>query len=366
MQNLASQATQDRETNQAQIRLLQEHLAHLRQTQPTPFSSNDQNESMTSANIPIPPVYVPHASTETPLPESPPQARKKPLLPDPPKFVGTKTTFRAWLLEMRNKLRVDGHLMGRQPDQFAYIFSRLERTPQNMTIAFMERGGSDGNHNPNQYLEYLESCYGDPNIQSRAIDRLQKLAQKNAESFSSFLPKFERELADGGGSEWTDQAKVSWLKGALNPTIKKTLVGIYPIPTRYPDYVKLLQTVGSQLEGLDTGRNSTSSWRRSTTPPRNADRPDQMEWEPTRIQRMIQQDNEQLQGKRAKWVSREEMIARRKEGRCMRCGRSGCNVGACPLSPATRPKTHINQSRPVLETETEAQYEDSDEESLKE
>ena len=49
---------------------------------------------------------------------------------------------------MRNKLVVDGQMLGPLTDQFAYIYSRLEKTPQNMTIAFVERGGIDGSYNP--------------------------------------------------------------------------------------------------------------------------------------------------------------------------------------------------------------------------
>ena len=76
---------------------------------------------------------------------------------------------------MKNKLAVDGPAIGTQADQFAYVYSRLERTPQNMTIAFVEKGGVDGSRDPNQYLTYLDGCYGDPNAQARAIDRLQTI-----------------------------------------------------------------------------------------------------------------------------------------------------------------------------------------------
>ena len=48
-------------------------------------------------------------------------------------------------------------------DRFAYIFSRLEKTPQSMTVAYIERGRNNSLYNPTAYLAYLYSCYGDPN-----------------------------------------------------------------------------------------------------------------------------------------------------------------------------------------------------------
>jgi hypothetical protein len=64
-----------------------------------------------------------------------------------------------------------------------------------------------------------------------------------------------------------------------------------------------------------------------------------MDWEPStaRINQAVLQDNESLRGKRAKWVTKEEMAARRREKRCLRYSRTGYQVERCPLEPARRP-----------------------------
>jgi hypothetical protein len=117
---------------------------------------------------------------------------------------------------MRNKLMVDGGVIGGQREQFAYIYSRLEKTLQNMTVAFVERGSPDGHYNPDRFFNHLDTCYGNPNAQYKAIDRLRNIKQRDNENFAAFLPRFEKELADSSGSEWSDTICINYLEGALN------------------------------------------------------------------------------------------------------------------------------------------------------
>ncbi len=57
-------------------------------------------------------------------------------------------------------------------------------------------------------------------------------------------------------------------------------------------------------------------------------------------------------GKRAKWVDEKETALRRKEKRCLRCGRDGCWISECPLLPARRPtppaRAYMKKSNPKL------------------
>jgi hypothetical protein len=48
-------------------------------------------------------------------------------------------------------------------------------------------------------------------------------------------------------------------------------------------------------------------------------------------------EDQDLIGKRAKWVSQGEIDKRRYENRCLRCGRHGCRLLQCPLLPAINP-----------------------------
>ncbi|KAM4065603.1 reverse transcriptase (RNA-dependent DNA polymerase) [Hirsutella rhossiliensis] len=93
-----------------------------------------------------------------------------------------------------------------------------------MAAAYYEQGGIDGARSPDLFLDYLNRRYGDPNAKARALDRLRSLKQKPDESFASFFPKFEKELADSGGGEWADVVQINYLEGAINNRLKSSLV----------------------------------------------------------------------------------------------------------------------------------------------
>lgn len=68
-----------------------------------------------------------------------------------------------------------------------------------MASPYYAQGGADGVESSDQFMQYLETYYRDPNAEARALDRLHTIRQKENESFAIFLPKFEKELAEGGG-----------------------------------------------------------------------------------------------------------------------------------------------------------------------
>ena len=100
----------DRQTASEQIRLLQEHLAITTATG--------------GAHSAPPPLTT--TGVTTPGPDTPirpiTKGKKKPVLPDPPKFDRKRSTYRIWGLEMKNKLEVDGDVIGTEADQFIYIY----------------------------------------------------------------------------------------------------------------------------------------------------------------------------------------------------------------------------------------------------
>jgi hypothetical protein len=287
---------------------------------------------------------------------------------------------------MENKLATDGRAIGSLRDQFSYVFSRLEDSPRAMATTFASMGGHDSTYDPHAFMQYLVACYGDPNLKQRALGRLQLLTQGPKESFASFLPKFEKELADSGGAGWSSEVQINFLRGALNGDIEELLLAQTALPGDYRGFVNVVQQLGTNLDNrrfrarkrlvnLET-RTPSHDQRRYQGPkpgigaPAN---PDAMDWEPTKISRAAQQQNERLQGKRAKWVSQEEWRARRKEGRCLRCGRTGCQIAECPLLPPKRPSAQIGRTRPVTEAAVEEEDEkeslswsDEEEEALKE
>jgi hypothetical protein len=284
-------------------------------------------------------------------------------LPDPPRFDGNRKNYRSWKLEMEGKLRTDGCLLGPPADQFTYIYSRLGVLPQAMAAAFYESGGPGGARNPADFLRYLTSTYEDPNVAQHALNKLDEMAQGEKESFAAFYPRFEKELADAGGAAWSDAVRINYLRRVLNKEMKNYLISMLHLPKDYLGFVRELHELGANIDDQRISQrraekklhvllslfpsplslqmllattsarsysfNSSSSpsvWsdaselrnvsgaggthptqRVQNTEHTGALRPDVMDWEPTKINRAIQKQNQELAGKRAKWASEEEV-----------------------------------------------------------
>jgi hypothetical protein len=341
---LRAEREDDREAVQAQIQALQSAIA-------TPTST------------PQPPVVRP----EPRRPNSGDKTtRRKPVLPDPPKFNGTRKNFRPWYLEMRAKLSLDGHSFGNDQELFAYIYARLEGTAQNMAAAYFEQGAADGGQTAEQFLDYLDKRYGDPNATARALDRLRELKQRPNESFASFLPKFEKELADSGGASWNDTVQINYLNGALNDKLVDRLISVPNLPKDFNGFTELLLTIGSRLDSQISQIRQNEKYqgeqkpKRQRAPWQNTKEPtaDAMDWERTRVSSAKSKQD-------AKWVSDKELQERRERRVCLRCGRKGHFIRQCNLGPAVPPirvsRTRVKITEEDLEDPEDLEdLEDSD------
>ncbi|KAJ6437064.1 hypothetical protein O9K51_10361 [Purpureocillium lavendulum] len=252
---------------------------------------NMQSAIATPTTTPQPQPPAPRVAGPEPRRSSSPEnapAKKKPTLPNPPKFDGTRRNFRPWYLEMRAKLLHDCGTFRNDQERFAYIYARLEGTAQNMAAAYFEQGGSNNSQSPDQFLDYLNRRYGDPNAKARALDRLRALRQRHDESFATFFPKFEKELADSGGGSWVDAVQINYLEGALNGKLKDRLISVPNLPTDFNSYAELLLTIGSRLDSRDyqarQERRNPTPTNQEAQPDRTARResPDRMDWEATK------------------------------------------------------------------------------------
>lgn len=293
IETLRAEREVDREETRAQIRALQSAMA-------TPMISSPGEivnpTPQRIAHAPVLTVTSPSSGTVAGELAEERLSKRKATLPNPQRFDGTRRKFRAWQLEMRSKLRVDGHAIGGLPDQFAYIYSRLDETPQAMAAAYFEKGGQDGLSDPAGFLAYLATCYGDPNSEQRALSRLETMRQGPKENFATFLPKFEKELADSGGATWGDSVKINSLKRVINGELRTHLAGQLNLPTRYPEFVNALQSLGANLDELrfytrqqDQPANQTKhrNQRAKETSPQppttqKEETTEKMDWEPTK------------------------------------------------------------------------------------
>ena len=86
-------------------------------------------------------------------------------------------------------------------------------------------------------------------MSSRAIDRLRTLRQGEKESFSTFLPRFEKELADSRLRDAGDAVAISYLKGALNSQMSTALITML-VEEQYSLYVQQLARISSRFDSL--------------------------------------------------------------------------------------------------------------------
>jgi hypothetical protein len=240
------------------------------------------------------------------------------------KFSGKRGAWPAWKLEARMKLKVDGPAIGSDANQFAYLYSSLDEKEKSLVATYVE---AHINKEPSgsKFLEYLETIFGNPNAKEQAAAKLRSMHQTPKEAFSSFLPKFELVLAEAGGSEWPDSAKINSLKGAINAELRKILIGNLFLPKTYHEFTAALRTIDSQMASERALTKGTSHEPAETS----TEETDTMEWEPARGT---------VGNLRARWASEEEMNRRRRKGLCFRCGKPGHMVSKCSLRPAEKPK----------------------------
>jgi hypothetical protein len=257
-------------------------------------------------------------------------------LPDPALFAGSVNDWPTWRITMENKLAIDGPAIGSRSAQFVYVFSRLEKLAWKNTGTFVKHRRDTGG--PEDLLRYLETIYGDPNAQARAARRLHQITQAEGTAFSKFLPRLEKEFADAGALDWPDEAKRQILLGSLNKTMSGSLMN-RGIPATFSGLISRLHEISTDMDAFNINKPSS---RRTA----NSNNSDGMDWTPTTsINRANAHEDRRRNGteqrpKRARWVSEDEMHDRRREGRCLRCGKTGCRIAECPYLPAKRPEAN--------------------------
>jgi hypothetical protein len=365
-----------------------EAVVHERVINATPPTSGPSASTQVEPNA-TPVVNLPTASdTSTPRPRF--------RLPDLALYEGSKSSWRAWKLEMENKLGEDAAAFGSKKSQFKYVYSRLTGKAKDNVTTFVEMETKKPEADPASILWRLDLLYGDRDRKQKAIQALYTIKQGDFESFSSFYPRLERELANADAEAWHDDSKSSYLRNALNDKMKQALVVVSKAEiSTYAGLATKCVELSNSMELLGQWKkpSGTKSHQRRTPSPDHSGnrsqsatkREDLMEWEPT------SQDSTQvnavqpsrnlngypskrpqdkaLLGKRAKWVEKEEIEARRRDRRCLRCGRDDCRVQTCPLAapirPSSRTQVGVTTVRPrVTEASVEVEDEDSSGEEL--
>ena len=81
------------------------------------------------------------------------------------------------------------------------------------------------------------------------METLRTIRQGPKEFFSSFLPHFERALADAGGIAWPNEVKRFYLDGALIFKLRRLIITI-PAIIIYGDYVNKILRISNLYRAI--------------------------------------------------------------------------------------------------------------------
>jgi Retrotransposon gag protein len=304
----------------AQINSLAQQIKTIEQRTQVQSPSTDQTTPVATPESAPTPVPTPTSEGSSQWP----RAR----LPDMKTFTGKRSEWGTWKNKMKAKLDRDRLAIGDRLDRFAYIEACLDETAAKMALAYVERARKASSEDPDKFMAYLDSIYGDTNAKEQAANKLNTMSQ-GKEAFTTFLPKFERTLAEAGGGEWTDEVKINTLKRMLNQELRKSLIYIPEHPKGYNEFVETMQTLASRLAAFEP--------RKSTVPPAPKPVADAMDWQSS-VNKTQTPTNSQDGQKRAQWVSKEVLEKRKSSNLCLRCGGKGHFIPSCKLLPARPPQ----------------------------
>ena len=271
--------------------------------------------------------------------------RPKPALPDPEKFNGQSYRFDTWLPSIHAKLRIDGDAISDTTAQFYYVYLNLDSHVQAMVLPQLGHAEEAQEWDYKTILSQLTRVYDNPNKVQEAGDKLLSLRQ-GTDLIPVYISKFKRVLYEARGQDWPDITKISIFRNGLSSTIRSRLSQQLTLPSRYPDFIRVIQQLSSRPSSSVTPSNIPSG---SATPQihskhHNNDAMDlnvlQLNGiDPTPAPRSI------LKAPRARSTSPELRQEYRRKGCCTRCGSDEHWVQNCffrPHSPKAQGRVVIN------------------------
>ena len=121
---------------------------------------------------------------------------------------------------------------------------------------------------------------------------------------------------ESDGAVWPDYFKVSYSKGALNTKIINCLITLNPDRQNYPNFIRVIQQTSSRLQAFNSAFLGENRLNYRTNYEitygmnhGNHRGGDVIQWELTRSARAAVTRSQ----RRAKWVSKEKLDARRRE-----------------------------------------------------
>lgn len=262
--------------------------------------------------------------------------------PDPERYDHSKPEyFPQFRSLLQAKLVIDSAAIGNAFERLWYAFGRLSGDAASRIHPWIDTYGKNpslvSDTTIESFFKEMDFAFADPLLQEKAITRLNTLRQ-GKQDFRIFLGIFEQTLLEAGGHAWDDSIKRGFIDAAINQDLRKGMVGVTK-ERAFTPYCRQLQEVWDQLEQISKIDKSRSSQKGRTiqpapTPNTLSTAGESMDWTPAGAELNTLKQ-------RAKWVSAEEIVKRKGEGRCLRCGASGHMIKNCPYRPAIKPATRV-------------------------
>ncbi|KAI0991732.1 hypothetical protein K3495_g16455, partial [Podosphaera aphanis] len=246
---------------------------------------------------------------------------------------------------------------------FLMIYKALEGKAQKQAGAYFEAGGVGGLEKPEDFISFLDQSNWDSTRISRARKELNEMKMGNKQSWNSFLPLWTSKLTEARGDAWPDETKITLLEGTLNMTLQIALASNHLLPPdNYFEWTRIVSHIAQKFDNLtkasslyqfpESGRTGSARPSAEIGSATEAGRTTNKEW--SRSDRdngasFLDSGGDTLMGGinstqvlrgpngkplRAKWKTQAKIETLRREGRCFRCERKGCNTNLCRLLPA--------------------------------
>ncbi|KAI1005249.1 hypothetical protein K3495_g2968 [Podosphaera aphanis] len=284
-----------------------------------------------------------------------------------PEYNGNRENYPAWRSVVLLIFQMDWHAFNYTDTRaFLAIYMSLKGDEQTKAGAFFEAGGIDGTRRPEDFLEFLDRSNLDCTRVDKAADQLYGLRMWDTQRWASSYPTWLSKLTEAEGDLWNDRTKTTMLKNALNDRLRHSLRGNHLLTrANFTEWVRIVGHIAQQVEEDDSRRQrgrrhpegrKEGALRHGQT---NGRKYDYANYDITPALQaavvatggagdvvmggvntaLVRREQGSDGIRRSRWKGPEEISRLRRERRCYRCERKGCNTKVCPLQPAVNPAT---------------------------
>lgn len=281
-----------------------------------------------------------------------------------PIYDGDRSTYPAWRKAVLDALGMDWNTFGYTNKMaFLLIYKALDGRAKKQAGAHYESGGPDGLEDPEGFIKFLDQTNWDTTRVARARTELNALKMGPKQRWSSFFSMWTNKLTESRGDNWPDETKITMLRGALNHTLRVALANNYGIPLdNFVEWTRIVSQIALQHDELAAGPQKNQDLRSNEI---DFQKNSQNMSVSTNSKNEISRSGREYgyagevdsagdtfmggvnlaeipkgpKGKplRAKWKTPSQIEALRRDGRCFRCERKGCNTRVCKVLPAKKP-----------------------------